>query len=279
MDCVCISKSGSAASTSPLAFSLAASARASATLSGCSSFSRCDRSDNRRSTVSADDASWLRRSLRLRSSCALSLPPRVGWAVMIRRSICCCAGSVAAAAACAACAINGRTPAFRCKGCAPAPGLDANTAAIASSRTISSARLMRDATATSMIDFPCCSVEAGHCSSGEIVYSHALTGKTVSVLANDICRRQFEKTSRQGCIVAQAPRCIGTQGRDLDSCARPITADEKKRTSIACPFFIEGCGLMRQPCSPDYRPAAAFSAAALSVRSQLNSGSSRPKWP
>lgn len=28
-----------------------------------------------------------------------------------------------------------------------------------------------------------------------------------------------------------------------------------------------------------FRPAAARSAAALSVRSQVNSGSSRPKWP
>ena len=28
-----------------------------------------------------------------------------------------------------------------------------------------------------------------------------------------------------------------------------------------------------------YSPAAAFNAAALSVRSQVNSGSSRPKWP
>ncbi|WP_232287789.1 hypothetical protein [Verminephrobacter eiseniae] len=32
-------------------------------------------------------------------------------------------------------------------------------------------------------------------------------------------------------------------------------------------------------CSPGDSPAAARSAAALSVRSQVNSGSSRPKWP
>jgi hypothetical protein len=44
---------------------------------------------------------------------------------------------------------------------------------------------------------------------------------------------------------------------------------KKKRTSDACPFL----------CDPMlfYKPAAALSAAALSERSQLNSGSSRPK--
>ena len=33
------------------------------------------------------------------------------------------------------------------------------------------------------------------------------------------------------------------------------------------------------PYQDVYSPAAAFNAAALSVRSQVNSGSSRPKWP
>lgn len=33
------------------------------------------------------------------------------------------------------------------------------------------------------------------------------------------------------------------------------------------------------PVGPAYRPAAARRAAALSVRSQVNSGSLRPKWP
>jgi hypothetical protein len=35
-----------------------------------------------------------------------------------------------------------------------------------------------------------------------------------------------------------------------------------------------------QPCqNATYSPAAAFSSAAFSVRSQVKSGSSRPKWP
>jgi hypothetical protein len=35
----------------------------------------------------------------------------------------------------------------------------------------------------------------------------------------------------------------------------------------------------RPAAAPGYKPAAALSAAALSVTSQVNSGSSRPKWP
>ena len=40
---------------------------------------------------------------------------------------------------------------------------------------------------------------------------------------------------------------------------------------VLCPFLCDATLI--------YKPAAALSAAALSERSQLNSGSSRPKWP
>ncbi|MDU1535185.1 MAG: hypothetical protein E6899_10150, partial [Neisseria sp.] len=48
-----------------------------------------------------------------------------------------------------------------------------------------------------------------------------------------------------------------------------LTRDGKGRLKL--PF--------RRPYMLFYTPAAAFNAAALSVRSQVNSGSSRPKWP
>jgi hypothetical protein len=49
----------------------------------------------------------------------------------------------------------------------------------------------------------------------------------------------------------------------------------------AAPSVLSGFWYAPQPAGQwvDYKPAAAFSAAALSVRSQVKSGSSRPKWP
>ena len=54
-------------------------------------------------------------------------------------------------------------------------------------------------------------------------------------------------------------------------------ANPKKRLKMAAPKHK--MPNVRQKRAPRYTPAAAFSAATLSVRSHVNSGSSRPKWP
>ncbi len=48
---------------------------------------------------------------------------------------------------------------------------------------------------------------------------------------------------------------------------------------IAAQYELRQSGCARWRGRWFYKPAAARSAAALSVRSQVNSGSSRPKWP
>jgi hypothetical protein len=53
---------------------------------------------------------------------------------------------------------------------------------------------------------------------------------------------------------------------------RPGKRTTKKKGRVSGPFILY---LQSVP----YSPASARSAAALSIASQLNSGSSRPKWP
>jgi hypothetical protein len=54
-----------------------------------------------------------------------------------------------------------------------------------------------------------------------------------------------------------------------------------KPTMAQChePLIAHGEGSYGGAQALAYRPAAAFSEAARSVRSQVKSGSSRPKWP